>query len=90
MTRAPCLARRNRAPACRTWIFDRSLPRWRLATVAGPPDRQSGWAIRVKQVQLDHASTASTAAPMLGVEYLVQHLPNCRNDHNVVLRHGVV
>jgi hypothetical protein len=26
----------------------------------------------------------------LGVEYLVQRLPNCRNDHNVVLRHGVV
>jgi hypothetical protein len=21
-------------PACRTWIFDRSLPRWRLATAA--------------------------------------------------------
>jgi hypothetical protein len=62
-------------PACRTWIFDRSLPRWRLATVAGPPDRQSGWAIRVKQVQLDHASTASTAAPMLQERNLA-----CRSD----------
>jgi hypothetical protein len=26
----------------------------------------------------------------LGVEDFVERLPNCRNDHNVVLRHGVI